>query len=224
LIRGLFVSGCGAGLFQYVHEKRGEMPGWFKSQSSRQASISDRVHFVIAWSWLANLEGSGYGAKRDGEPIPTVDCYNCGGESDQFLFVKLLPGCFVCGVGNVVDTYQCYCFRPGERGTLTLRIEWRLAPEAQGVEPLLRFPARPRHFRVHVHAIGASVDERRPQLYQLEESRIETALVNIMFKRPHSLPKIGKAPAVIDSGFQESFLSLGSQKFFTAGGYDEFYI
>jgi hypothetical protein len=100
---------------------------------------------------------TGFGAERDGHPVPRVDAGDCPGEVGQFLIGELAADGIVDGVGNVAVGYVCQGFGPFEGGPFTVVVVGCLTPRVETVQPLLAFTGGPGVFPVHVDAVSAAV-------------------------------------------------------------------
>src|ERR1035437_4307256 len=76
---------------------------------------------------------------------------------------------------------------PGERGALAHVEERCLSPRAQRVEPLFGLARGARVLRMHVEAVGAAVELRRPRLHEFEQPMIKPGLARMAFEREHDL-------------------------------------
>src|SRR5450759_5160522 len=175
--------------------------------SAGSLDLRGRYGRPVRWP-LADLERPGHRAERDRETVPAVDGHDRQREIDELSLAELLSSQLVHLVGDVFDADARDRFGPGERRTLALGEERRLAPQANGVQPLFRFAERSRDLGVHVGAIRAAVDERGPQLDQLEERSLESALVYILFETPHRGPDARGRLRVIDPWLHRCLLSF----------------
>ena len=115
------------------------------------------------------------GAKADRQPVPSIDGDDGQGQVHQFLFAEVLSDRLVQCIRHPALADPSHGFRPCERRTFALREERRFFPHINGIQPLLRFACRSGILRVHVHAVGTTVDLRGAQSHQLKQCRIETA-------------------------------------------------
>src|SRR5450759_4735420 len=175
--------------------------------SAGSLDLRGRYGRPVRWP-LADLERPGHRAERDRETVPAVDGHDRQREIDELSLAELLSSQLVHLVGDVFDADARDRFGPGERRALALGEERRLAPQANGVQPLFRFAERSRDLGVHVGAIRAAVDERGPQLDQLEERSLESALVYILFETPHRGPDARGRLRVIDPWLHRCLLSF----------------
>src|SRR6516225_8726887 len=72
--------------------------------------------------------------------------------------------------------------RPFEKGALTLVIDGRLSPDAHEVDPLFAQSVVARFLRVHVDAIGASVDLRGAQLDEVDKALLKSGILNVLLE------------------------------------------
>src|SRR5215472_12666937 len=93
---------------------------------------------------------------------------------------------------------------PGQRRPLALAVERRLAPGVEQIEPLLVLAGCAQLLGVHVDAMGAAVDLRRPQLHQLEQAMLKAAAVDEGMQFGNRLGGRGRGQAEIHPGFHAS--------------------
>src|SRR3546814_7819087 len=84
------------------------------------------------------------------------------------------PGIILVGRMGVGDAGQR--LGPGQGGPLAVGIERALAPGIEQIDGFFAFTHLSCLGRVHVDAIGAAVDLRRPYLHEFDQARFETAL------------------------------------------------
>src|SRR3546814_743105 len=82
-----------------------------------------------------------------------------------------------------------------------LGIERALAPGIEQIDGFFAFTHLSCLGRVHVDAIGAAVDLRRPYLHEFDQARFETALVDAFAQRQHRLQVGCGGSEGVESGF-----------------------
>src|SRR4051794_24721760 len=106
---------------------------------------------------------TGHAAEADRDPVPGVDRGHSPRQVRELPLGELPPRLSEQGIADALADARDG-LGPGQCRPLPVGEEGRLAPGVQRVDPLLRLPRRPGVLRVHVDAIGAAVDLRRPDL------------------------------------------------------------
>ena len=129
-------------------------------------------------------------AESDVQPVPAVDRHDGQRQVHQFLFAELRPRLLVHFIGDVPLCDERHGLGPRKRRSLALRVEGRLAPSVEQVEPLLGLARGPQVLRVHVEAVGAAVDLRHAEIQEVEQRLLQPGLrryapsPNIAFNAP----------------------------------------
>src|SRR6266702_1735958 len=119
--------------------------------------------------------------EADRDPVPGVDRRDEKRELHQLGLAELRTDLVVDGVGDVRLRYQRYSLGPGQHRPLALRIERRLPPGIQEVEPFLGLAVGAGVARMHVDAEGAAIDLR-------VNSRAIVALTQFWWCRGYEAP------------------------------------
>ena len=107
-------------------------------------------------------------------------------------------------IGRVVLGNEGQGFSPGQGGAFARSEEWRFAPGIERVKTHLRIAGGASVFRMHIDAIGAAVDLRGAQFDQMKQLLIETAGLQVFFKRVHRVQRIWGIFVVSNARFHES--------------------
>jgi choline dehydrogenase-like flavoprotein len=83
--------------------------------------------------------------------------------------------------------YSGDCFGPRQCCSLAGREEWRLAPDGDRSEALLRLAVPPSVGPVHVDAVCAAVDVAGAELHELDERRRERRTPHVRIESRHRL-------------------------------------
>ena len=116
--------------------------------------------------------------------------------------LEIFIGC--AGRGNVGQR-----LRPRQHGAFAGIEQRRLAPHADKVGPLLAQPVAAGVPGVHVHAIGAAVDLRGPQLDQVNQAWLQAGLFDdVLVEGEHRLEGVRGGRCVVYPGLHVVLLSL----------------
>src|SRR6516225_4161501 len=88
------------------------------------------------------------------------------------LSEKCRPRPVVDGVGNMSLRDQGHRLGPGKGGALALAVVRRFMPCVQQIEALLRLATSARFARMHMDAIGATIDLRSAGLDQIDQRMV----------------------------------------------------
>lgn len=136
----------------------------------------------------------------DGEAVPPIDRHDSEVEVDQLLFGEVLERTFVHGVrgGTLRDSGHGLC--PFQCRLLAITEKRRFPPDGEQMKSRWIFPIRDGLLHMHVDAEGASIDLRGPQEDEMQQTRLEAALLNELGDAPHRLYRAGPVFSVIESG------------------------
>src|SRR5690606_15823666 len=112
-------------------------------------------------------------------------------------------------IRHPVLSEPCHAVRPGERGAFARRKVRRFAPNRDAVQPLLRLARGARVLRVHVHAVRAVVQVRRPQLHQVQQRVLEPRRADRGLHVPVRLEQVGRDAMIVESARHGHSPSLG---------------
>src|SRR5580704_14107480 len=116
---------------------------------------------------------AGDGSQRDGQAIPRVDCCYHEREIDDLFFSEKCADLLVDRVRDMSFGDQSDGLGPCQGCALLIGVERRFAPGIELIEPLLRFAESAGVFRMHVDAVGASVDLRGAHFHEVDEIVLE---------------------------------------------------
>src|SRR5258708_3484768 len=114
-------------------------------------SESDGLLWLIA-AYLA--------AEADDKAVPRVDGGNREGEVHQFFVGKMRLDAFIDLVRDMIVGNQSESLGPFQRCSLSLSVKWRFSPGGKQIDTLLTLSSRAGIFRVHIDAIGTSINLR----------------------------------------------------------------
>src|SRR5688572_8642027 len=126
-------------------------------------------------------------AKADAEPVQQIDVTYQHGQVDNLLVREVSFQGSEHVIRGAVDAEPCQSLRPGERSTLALRINGRLAPRRKQVQALRRLAEATGILGVLVDAECALVYLRGPELHQIDQPFIQIAFLDVALNGHHGL-------------------------------------
>src|SRR5215813_12283152 len=119
-------------------------------------------HFSV-WSssfigFCLRLICAGRYPESDTQAVPAINGDYRSSQIDQLFVCELRPGLFKHVLRHMPFADQGDRLRPGQSGSFAVRVERRLSPRIERVEPLLGFPIRSRVLCMHVNTKGATID------------------------------------------------------------------
>src|SRR5580658_5886480 len=141
------------------------------------------------------------------QPIPRIDRHHRQCQITNFLLAESRAHLRVHRIGNMIPGHQRHSLRPRQRRPLALRVIRAFPPPIQRIHPLLRLPARPQNFPVHVQAECAAVHLRSSQRDQIKQPLFQSALPQIFLQPQHRSVRSRRRLHEIKSRFHKSSFS-----------------
>jgi hypothetical protein len=133
-------------------------------------------------------------------------------QAHQILVAKFVSGGPVELIGHVPVGNERERLGPCQRGSLARGVLWRLAPSIQQVNAALVFTQSPQSLCVHVNAMGAAVDLRRPEFYEFQQALFQAALMDEGMQSRHGLHASRGLFLCIQASFQLSLLAVPDRR------------